>query len=388
MVKAVWDADRRLAEISGQFDLLLLVSPVNADRAWAAFRRARYERPPTFLYRPLPFDPTDLKRRLYAIAVDRIEDPTLEYLFTEQRDQLDRQISLLKGRETEAFLHDSLALHGEVDEQLGAVAEEILERLPPRRNGGSGRRLDARGFATLAAAELDRYATDTPDLDAGVEIRDDVSSVMVSRGNLLIGGDVTIPARRAEALIHHEVGTHVVTRYNGTRQPFRQLATGLAGYEALQEGLAVLAEYLVGGLGAARLRVIAARVVAAQSVVDGAEFLDTYRLLTGSHGLGKRMAFLVAMRVHRGGGFVKDAIYLRGLEQVLGYLGDGGDPETLVLGKFAIEHLPIVVELRRRGVLEAPAILPRYFSDRRAVARLERCRAGMNVGQLVEEIAR
>ncbi len=40
------------------------------------------------------------------------------------------------------------------------------------------------------------------------------------------------------------------------------MAIGLAGYEETQEGLAVLAEFLVGGLSPHRLRQLAVRVVA------------------------------------------------------------------------------------------------------------------------------
>ena len=47
------------------------------------------------------------------------------------------------------------------------------------------------------------------------------------------------------ALLHHEVGTHLVTHVNGTHQPIKVLGVGLAGYDETQEGLAVLAEYLV-----------------------------------------------------------------------------------------------------------------------------------------------
>ena len=33
------------------------------------------------------------------------------------------------------------------------------------------------------------------------------------------------------ALIHHEVGTHLVTQVNGMAQPVKVLGTGLAGYD-------------------------------------------------------------------------------------------------------------------------------------------------------------
>jgi hypothetical protein len=46
VVKAVWDVDRQLAEISNSFDFLLQVTPVNIDQAWTAFKRQRFERAP------------------------------------------------------------------------------------------------------------------------------------------------------------------------------------------------------------------------------------------------------------------------------------------------------------------------------------------------------
>jgi uncharacterized protein (TIGR02421 family) len=386
VVKAVWDVDRRLSEVGSGIDLLLLASPVNTEGAWSFFRRAHYDREPVLLYRPLPFNPPDLKRSLWSIPIGKVEDPTLELLFSDQRMYLDRQITMLRNRETSSFLHDSLALYGDVGPDLVGLAQSVLERVPPRREGGRGRRVSAAEFAATAQAELAHYRSLAPDLASTVELRDDVSTLMVSRGNLLVGSRLSFPVARVNPLIHHEVGTHVVTHHNGTRQPFHLLASGLAGYEALQEGLAVLSEYLVGGLDSNRLRIIAARGLAARSVADGAAFIDTFRLLTQQWGLGKRAAFNVAVRVHRSGGFVKDAVYLRGLSDVLEHLGRGGDPVVLTSGKVALEHVPVLIELQRREVLRAPELSPRYLEDARAQARLQRCRNGLSVRELVEEV--
>jgi len=45
---AVWEIDRRLAEIGGAYDFLLQVTPVNAGDAWLEFRENNFERPPVF----------------------------------------------------------------------------------------------------------------------------------------------------------------------------------------------------------------------------------------------------------------------------------------------------------------------------------------------------
>src|SRR5690606_5401676 len=144
--------------------------------------------------------------------------------------------------------------------------------------------VDARAFRDRAIAELDHYRTRYPSLATTAEIRPDVSGLMVSRGNLLIGQDLRLDPNRVTPLLHHEVGTHVLTYVNGSAQPVEQLSLGLAGYDELQEGLAVLAEYLAGGLDRTRMRLLAARVIAARSVEDGASFVDTFRLLCDEHG--------------------------------------------------------------------------------------------------------
>ena len=101
-----------------------------------------------------------------------------------------------------------------------------------------------------------------------------------------------------------------------------------------------------------RLQLLAARVVACDAMLQGATFAETFRLLTAVHGLGKRQAFNVVLRVFRGGGFAKDAIYLRGLLQVLGHLENGGSLTPLWMGKISAEHLAAVDELRARGTPE------------------------------------
>jgi uncharacterized protein (TIGR02421 family) len=166
------------------------------------------------------------------------------------------------------------------------------------------------------------------------------------------------------------VGTHVLTYVNGGAQPFQQLHAGLAGYDELQEGIAVMAEYLVGGLSKPRLRLLAGRVVAVHMLLSGATFVETFRELSRRHGFGQEAAFTIAMRVYRGGGLTKDAVYLRGLIRLLRYLREGGDFEPLLIGKINVDHLPVVRELLRREVLRPPPLRPRYLEDARAQQRL------------------
>ena len=386
MVQAVWQVDRQLAEVSDSFDFLLQVTPANAEQAWREFEKKRFEVSPTFQYRPLSVDTAVLKRRLYSAPVERVEDPALSLLLRQKQDELDRQITMLTDVNTRRFVHGSLQLYGGVEDSLKRLADQLLYRLPPRtREDSHGGRLDAEAFAVRAREEIAYYQQRWPKFDAAVKVREDIANgLMVSRGSLLIGKHSRIPASRVEALLQHEVGTHVLTYFNGRAQPFRQLYTGLAGYEAFQEGLAVMAEFLVGGLSRPRLRLLAARVVATRHMVDGATFVDTYRELEGMYGFDRRTAFTIAMRIYRGGGLTKDAVYLRGLRQMLEYLSGNGEFGPLLVGKIASDHIPIVRELQWRKVLRDPPLSPRYLEIPAALSRLQEVRKGKTVLDLID----
>lgn len=388
VVKAVWEIDRRLAGVSNQFDYLLQLTPVNTTAAWRQFQRARFEREPEFHYRLLPVDPALLKRELYKIPMERVEDPALQRLFQEKQEELDVQLTMLRDRGTPRFFYESLQLFGGVEDDLLQLAKQILDKLSQRRDHEKGQKIDAAAFAKHAESEFEYYRHICPEFNAHAEITTEVSGLLVSRGNLMITKDLSLPASRLEAMLAHEVGTHVVTYHNGRMQPFQQLYSGLAGYEELQEGLAVLSEFLVGELSLSRLRQIAGRVLAVRFLCDGATFLDTFRALERDCGFGRRAAYNTAMRVYRGGGFTKDAVYLRGLQAILQYVKKGGDLHPLLVGKIAVRHIPIIAELQHREVLKPVPIVPRHLQDAKARKRLETLRdENGSVMDLVEAAA-
>lgn len=383
VVNAVWEADAILTDSAEAFEFLLQLTPVNGEQAWHKFQRSRFQRRPAFHYRPMLVDPVVLKRELYKAPVEKIEDPALAMVFRQKLDEIDRQVTMLQDRNTVRFLHESLQLYGGVDDDLQALAVDLLERIPPRsREGPAAGRIDAAAFAKRAREEIGFLREQQPGLTADVQIRPDVTGLLVSSGNLLVSSNTRIPVSRVEALVQHEVGTHVLTYHNGRAQKLKLLSTGFAGYDPLQEGLAVLAEYLVGGLSRPRLRLLAGRVVAARCLIDGATFVDTFRELRQTFGFAAQTAFTVTVRTYRSGGLTKDAIYLMGLRQILDYLGRGGDLAPLFAGKIAIGHIPIVRELSWRGVLIPPPMIPRYMTHPDSLDRLEGLKRGVAVVDL------
>jgi uncharacterized protein (TIGR02421 family) len=159
----------------------------------------------------------------------------------------------------------------------------------------------------------------------------------------------------------------------------------LAGYDELQEGLAVLSEYFAGGLSRPRMRLLAARVIAARRLIEGASFVETFREIDRTYDFEKRTAFTITMRVYRAGGLTKDATYLRGLIALLQYLKKGGEIEPLFVGKFNRTHIPIIKELQWRNVLHPGIVIPRYMSDEGVAEKLRRIRNGAGLLDLIEK---
>jgi len=362
--------DRELARVSDSFRFLLDLTPVDVESNRHAFLHGTATEP-SFTYRELEDDPEVLRTVLSAVDVADVEDRTLGHLLRAKHRELELRLDMLAARDTADFLPLSIELYGAVAPGLLDHAESLLDRFNGSASGQGDERIDAEQFLALAEAELAHYRTIDADIGVHVEIRQDTSGIMVSGRNLIVGAAARLPLDRAHALVQHEVGTHLLTYLNGTHQPVRVMAAGLAGYEQTQEGLAILAEYLVGGLSSERLRQLAGRVVAVHLMTTGASFPEVHQRLVGA-GFSRTGAFTTTMRAFRSGGLTKDAIYLRGLHDVLGHLARGGTLDLLWLGKLPLDDLPLVRDLADRGVLRAPVLLPRYLADPATAVRLER----------------
>jgi uncharacterized protein (TIGR02421 family) len=217
-------------------------------------------------------------------------------------------------------------------------------------------------------------------------VRSDISDLMVSNGRLLIPTTAYFRAGRVEPLVQHEVGTHVVTYANGSAQPLQLFAVGLPGYEETQEGLAVLAEYVTGGLDPKRMRLLAARVIAVQRVVDGAGFTEVFEELHEGFGFAPKTAWSITIRVTRSGGLTKDVIYLRGITRVLEFAAQRKDISALFIGKLSLEHVPLVEDLLQREVLHPAWIRPRWLDLADGPQRLASVYEGVTVLDLIRNV--
>jgi hypothetical protein len=169
-----------------------------------------------------------------------------------------------------------------------------------------------------------------------------------------------------QRLIMHELGVHVIRYHNGVHQPIRLFQRGFPGYIATEEGLAVYVEEKSGLLRIDVLRKYAGRVLAAHQAISHS-FSDVLNTLC--RWLDPNEAFDIAARSKRGftdtsllGTDTKDIVYLQGYLNVKKHLEEHPeDYELLFIGKFGLQHLPILHSLLDQKILAKSQLLPEHL---------------------------
>jgi uncharacterized protein (TIGR02421 family) len=279
---------------------------------------------------------------------------------------------------TRSFYELSLSLYGgarstalDADTNNLDFAEHIARRLALPAALPEERRLDTDEFIDEVSHRL---RTRRPHIPIDIVRDPDLSAKAIcGMTRLRVREGATFSAAEADSLFFHEIETHALTAQNGAAQkrlPF--LRGGGPRTTRAQEGLAVFAELYGHALSTGRLLRLVERVRLVDMAEQGASFLDLYRYLV-ERGATPHDAYLDAQRICRGGlveggaPFTKDASYLSGLMDVYNFLrvalraGARDVAEVLVSGRIALEDVEPLLLLREEGVLEPPALLPRWL---------------------------
>ncbi len=166
-----------------------------------------------------------------------------------------------------------------------------------------------------------------------------IAMVSNSSKSLILNENHVFSNNEINVLTNHEIGVHMVTTMNGLLHPLKIFSHGLPNNEETQEGLAVLSEYMSGNLTVKRLKELAYRVLAVDSLAKGYSFTRTFRMLHNGYDLDRETAFYISVRAHRGGGFTKDYLYLTGLKKIYDYKKEGKDLGLLLTGKVSLEFV-------------------------------------------------
>lgn len=348
---AIKSVDKQLFQLAQNIETLYFLNPVNLYKEKKLFfSRKRYE--PKFKYRQLNLDPYLFRQALYQLPVSDITNPPIRQLYQSVVNSLATKIALLTSIGTDQFLYNSLRYYGEPNLKDLANANFLLHC----KELSLGTFEDNQFIDVDTAYRLMCQAAKDMGLNCTV-IKSNriVAKAMVnnSRKTLLLNSKAKFSVFEVKALIHHELGIHMVTTLNGLKQPLNVLRLGLPGNTFTQEGLAILAEFLTNTLDMKRVKKLALRVLAVDRMIKGNRFSEVYNELYEHYSLTRDEAFTIAVRVFRGGGFTKDYLYLKGLSQLF-KLYQQRDLSSLMIGKTSLHFIDTLDEMIAHQQLNPP----------------------------------
>lgn len=350
------DIDNQIDLLVKKIELLNYINPTNIEKQRKKFFKSNFTIEPKFKYPKIDFDTFELQRELFAININEIEDITIRKLYEDIIYEYSGLIECIdtigKGKK---FYYNSLRCFGTPTERDVENAKFILhfddyydENLIPK-------------FDSKVTEQLFREYSKRYDFTYNIRHSNKLSSIAMVLNNeqtLVLNSNHTFSKADIDILTNHEIGVHMVTTMNGLRNPLKIFSHGFPNNTETQEGLAVFSEFMSNSLNLKRLKRIAYRVLAVDSLAKGYSFSQTFRMLR-NYGMKKRDAFSVSVRVHRGGGFTKDYLYLTGLKKVYNTYKNNHDLSILLTGKVALEYKDDIKYLINKGY----AVLPKHLTD-------------------------
>lgn len=354
----VFDIDNNLDKLVKKIELLSYVNPLNIASEKKKFFASKYNYEPQFNYRKIDFNGYELHRLFFSQRLERIKNEDIRQLY---EDVIYEYSGLIECIETigqgRKFYYNSLKSFGSPTERDIENAKFILRfdtilddaDLKPIHNVDYARAY----FEDFSKRYDFKYNIKvSSNLSAAAMVLNNTQTLVLKKGHKYSNNQLQV-------LANHEIGVHIVTTFNGLAQPLKVFSNGFPTNVETQEGLAVYSEYMSGSLTMYRLRELAFRVIAVDSLAKGYSFSDTFDLLNGHYKLEREKAFSITQRVHRGGGFTKDHLYLSGLRNVYKYANDGYDLGVLLTGKVCMSYINTINKLKDLGL----ALEPKFYTD-------------------------
>jgi len=363
--------DELVRDVRGDVSIYQLVSPENEVREKDRFENHLRDQ----LARQIPSDEQKVREAVSEISMDEITASELESLdlrepdfryespdnYDMHRNKIQEARKTLESTETSDQIKNLYIATLEECEALIDIAENLgdPETVQEASQEIYGRPSDeALEWAEETLREIEvsckgeekfSPAEMKSTLEAAVEElgMEDWTVVYTNKGVVSVNGanrEIRVPEKdrmytenEIARLPIHEVGTHALRNANGYHQDFEILGAGAARYHSTGEGLALFMEEETGLSNEQLKRKYAGRALAIQSVLDGEEFTDTYKMAR-EHDFSHERAWNIATRAHRAGGFIKDHIYAEGLQEVSDYVEEEGSIDDLLIGKISSEY--------------------------------------------------
>lgn len=357
--KALLDIDKNIDELVKQVEMLSYVNPLNIEEEKARFFSSKYLTDPVFKYPEINFDRFKLHRALFTQSLELIEDEEVKNLYEDIIYAYSGLIQCIQTIGTgKKFYYNCLRCFGTPTENDVENAKFILHFEDENKDIPA---FQPKYNATEAEAFFKDFSKKY-DFSYSITHSDKISAIAMVLNNiktLVLNTNHTYSDNEIAVLTNHEIGVHMVTTMNGLLHPLKIFSHGFPNNEETQEGLAVFSEYMSNNLTITRLKELAYRVIAVDSLAKGYSFSRTFRLLHNQYDLEREEAFYITVRAHRGGGFTKDYLYLTGLKKVYDYYHEGKDLSLLLTGKVSLEYANEIESLIEKGL----AVPSKHITD-------------------------
>lgn len=352
------DIDFNLNRLVKQIELLNYINPLNIEQEKKQFFSAKYNYQPNFKYPKLKFNGYKLHRLFFSQRLERIEQENIRQLYEDIIYEYSGLIECIQTiNQGRKFYFNSLKSFGTPTEKDLENAKFILRFTVDDTNE------EMLPVYTVheAKAYFEKFA-ERYGFTFNIKLSTNISAAaMVLNNNqtLVLKKNHTFSKNQLKVLANHEVGVHLVTTFNALTQPLKVFSNGFPNNVETQEGLAVYAEYMSGCLTLTRLHELAYRIIAVDTLAKGYQFADTFDLLFNQYKLNRDKAFAITLRVHRGGGFTKDWLYLSGLQKIVHFSQEQKDFDPLLTGKVALQYTPVIKELQELKLAKTAT----YYTD-------------------------
>ncbi|CAM1366916.1 conserved hypothetical protein [Tenacibaculum litopenaei] len=347
--KELYKIDKKIDKLVRKIELLRYINPINLEEQKRLFFESKFQRDPEFKYPEADFDKFKIHRKFFGQRLEEISDERIRSLYEDIVYYYSGVVRCIETiGEGKNFYYNSLHVFGTPTEQDVENAKFILhfeeedshsEKFIPK-------------YDTAAARDVFATFGKNYDFDFNIEDSETMSAIAMvlnSKQSLVLNSNHKYSENELAILTNHEIGVHMVTTMNGVSHDLKIFSHGFPNNVETQEGLAVFSEYMSGNLTVRRLKELAYRVIAVDSLAKGYTFSRTFRLLTNVYDLDKERAFYITARVHRGGGFTKDYLYLTGLVKIVDMYRKKDDFSPLLSGKVTLEYLDHIQYLMELG---------------------------------------
>ncbi|SFU71318.1 conserved hypothetical protein [Pustulibacterium marinum] len=348
----IYKIDAQLDRLLKNIELLAYLNPNNIEQEKKKFFGSKFTVEPQFTYTRLKFNAFETQRKLFSLRLEEIQHEEIHTLFEDILYHYSAMVqcidSIGKG---DKFYYNSLKTFGTPTDRDVQNAQFILH-FKDVLDEGSVKKFTADQAAEYFAEFSKNYQFNYK-ITQSTRLASD-AMVKNSTKELLLKKNGKFSANQLKILAHHEIGVHLLTSFNAASQPLKIFSNGFPKNVETQEGLAVFSEYMSGALTLKRLKTLAYRVIAVDSLRRGCSFTETFMQLHSDYKLNRDDAFTTAMRVHRGGGFTKDYLYLTGLKKIYNHHKDGNSLDDLLTGKVTLKYKKTIQKMEDLGLAIKP----------------------------------